>query len=229
MLATPLLLQDVPIGGILIRRTEVRPFTDQQITLLESFADQAVIAIENARLFQELQDSNRALTEQKQDLQEALEQQTATAEVLAAISRAPTDLQQVLDTIADSAARLCATDRALIFRVVGDTYRPVAGRRPDDSRPTLESGPVYPLARAESDHVGRAIAAGEVVHLHDLAAIPEGELPAARARALGVRTALVVPLLRRAWRSGRSTCRGGRCGPSPSARSRWSRPSPTRR
>ena len=182
----PLLRGNDAIGVLFLTAWEPSALTERHLRLLETFADQAVIAIENARLFAELQ--------------EQLEQQTATAEVLAAISRAPTDLQQVLDTIADSAARLCGTDRALIFRVVGDTIRSVAGRGSDDRRSTLESGPVlYPLARARDRAAGpsaRAIAEGAVVHLHDLAAVPEAELPAARARAVGVRTVLTVPLLR---------------------------------
>src|SRR5262249_34917114 len=153
------------IGVICLRRTEVRPFTEQQVALLQSFADQAVIALENTRLFQELQDRNRALTE-------SLEQQTATAQVLAAISRAPTDLQQVLDTIAASAARLCGTDRAVIVRVEGDTFHYVAGRAADGHRYTLESGGVsiMPLARARDYLTGRAIADGAVEHIPDLAA-----------------------------------------------------------
>ena len=193
MLATPLVREGDVVGVILMRRSEVKPFTEQQVKLLETFADQAVIAIENARLFRELEESNRTLTE-------ALEQQTATAEVLAAISRAPTDLQRVLDTIADSAARLCGADRALIFRVEGDTFRAVAGLTPDDHRLTLESppelSPVVPLSRARDELGGRAIVAGEVVHLPDLAAVPEAELPAPLPRALGVRSSLTMPLLR---------------------------------
>ena len=90
MLATPLLREGIPIGTIHIRRMEVRPFTEKQIKLLETFAAQAVIAIENVRLFKELQERNRQITE-------ALEQQTATSEILRVIASSPTDIQPVID------------------------------------------------------------------------------------------------------------------------------------
>src|SRR4029453_18224104 len=99
-LSAPLLREGVAIGAILIRRSEVRAFTEKQIALLQTFADQAVIAIENVRLFKELQARNR-------DLTEALGQQTATSEILGVIAQAQTDVQPVFDTIVRSAAQLC--------------------------------------------------------------------------------------------------------------------------
>ena len=119
VLATPLLREGVPLGVIYIRRTEVRPFTKSQIKLLETFASQAVIAIENVRLFQELGERNA-------ELREALEHQTATAEVLGIISRSPTDVQPVLDAIAESAARVCGIDDVVLRLQEGNTTVPRA-------------------------------------------------------------------------------------------------------
>ena len=113
-LAAPLLLNDRAIGSIHIRRLKVSPFSDRQIQLLETFADQAVIAIENVRLFKEIQERNA-------ELREALEHQTATAEVLGIISRSPTDVQPVLDAIVESAARVCGIDDVVLRLREGNT------------------------------------------------------------------------------------------------------------
>src|SRR5262249_38404539 len=113
-LVAPLLRESVSIGALFIRRKEVRPFSERQIKLLETFASQAVIAIENVRLFKEIQERNA-------ELREALEHQTATAEVLGIISRSPTDVQPVLDAIVESATRVCGIDDATLRLREGNT------------------------------------------------------------------------------------------------------------
>ena len=184
MLAMPLLREGVPIGAIVIRRTEVKPFSDKQIALLKTFADQAVIAIENVQLFKELQARNR-------DLTEALEQQTATSEILRVIASSPTDLQPVLNVVAENAARLCEASDALILRVDGDNLRTAAK--------------FGPIAAAESRKItrgfpgGRAVIDRQTVHVHDMTAeMIETEFPDARGLqqlSMG-RSVLAMPLLR---------------------------------
>jgi len=182
MLATPLLRHGDAIGAILIRRTRVRPFTPKQIALLKTFADQAAIAIENARLSQALEARNV-------DLSEALEQQTATSEILRVISSSPTDLQPVMDAVAQNAARLCGAIDAVIFRVDGDVLRIVAVYG------TLPHGrEVIPLTR--DSVTGRVVVDRQTIHLHNLGAAFEAEFPDTTFRSFGVRAALGTPLLR---------------------------------
>jgi GAF domain-containing protein len=185
-LAAPLRQQGEFIGLLAARRIEVRPFTPAQIKLLETFADQAVIAIENVRLFQELQARNR-------DLTEALEQQTATSEILRVIASSPTDIQPVLETVAESAARLCDASNARIMRVEADVLKPVAhfGPLPDAPR-----GEGTPISRGWPS--GRAVVERRMIHVHDLAAEMETEFSESKTRQpfSGARTVLVTPLLR---------------------------------
>jgi GAF domain-containing protein/anti-sigma regulatory factor (Ser/Thr protein kinase) len=176
-LAAPLRQEEKVIGSLNARRMEVRPFTPAQIKLLETFADQAVIALENARLFQELKES--------------LEQQTATSEILGVIASSPTDLQPVLDTIAKSAAQVCSADDAAIRLVQHDGLRLAAHHgsiRIDD--------PLRPIDR--NSPVGRAVFDREVIHIEDLLAIVAREFPESLAvtERLGIRTVLAAPLMR---------------------------------
>jgi GAF domain-containing protein/CheY-like chemotaxis protein len=185
VLNVPLLREGVAIGSISLRRTEVKPFTEQQVTLLQTFADQAVIAIENVRLFNELQAKNA-------DLTEALEQQTATSEILRVIAGSPTDLQPVLDTVAENAARVCAAFDAVLVLVEGKTGRIAADYGPIASI----LGRTFPLTRGSV--MGRAIIDRQPIHVHDLAEADEAEFPEGRAlaRRAGHRTTLGTPLVR---------------------------------
>jgi signal transduction histidine kinase len=176
ILGMPLLREGIPIGAILIRRLEVRPFSDKQIALLRTFADQAVIAIENVRLFQELTES--------------LEQQTATSEILGVIASSPTDIQPVLKTVAANAARLCEATDAQIRLVEGEGTRLVASF---GNAPAPEFSPTT-LGRVG----GRAILKRETVHVHDLVEAAKTEFLDSRDLLIrtGTRTILSTPMLR---------------------------------
>src|SRR5262249_7462199 len=173
VLATPLLREEVSIGAILVLRREVRPFSDKQTKLLETFADQAVIAIENVRLFNELKES--------------LDQQTGTSEILGVIASSPTDIQPVLDTVVKNAARLCEATNAQIRLVEGEGTRLVASF---GSVPVPEFSRVTPRVPS-----GRAILTRETLHIHDLQEV-KMEFPDSEAARRGVRTFLIAPMLR---------------------------------
>ena len=185
-LGVPILRDGQPIGVIGCARRAVRPFTTTQIELVTTFADQAVIAIENARLFDDLR-------QRTDDLQESLEYQTATSDVLKVISRSTFDLQPVLDTLVATAKRLCNADMAIIYRRVGDAYRLAANL---GFPPEYEAfARTLSLAPSRASVTQRAALERRISHVADIGADPEYELP--EASELGnARTALGVPLLR---------------------------------
>ncbi len=188
LLAAPLLREGTAIGAIVVRRTEVRPFSEKQISLLKTFADQAVIAIENVRLFQELQVRNRALTE-------ALDQQTATSQVLSVIAQSPTDLNPVYQTILASVTRLCECNIAALFLYDGETLSTAASHGTtqefaehlQSSRPRPSRETTTRLAALERT----------TVHVTDLLADARfAPKPRELYEKENVRTVLSVPMLR---------------------------------
>jgi GAF domain-containing protein len=183
MLGVPLLREGAPIGVMNLQRTSVRPFTEKQIQLVTTFADQAVIAIENARLFDEVQARTR-------ELSESLQQQTATADVLKVISRSIFDLKPVLQTVIENACRLCAADKGFIYRVHGDTgeFAEAYNASPE----LLEFLARNPVRRARNSVTGRVLLEHRTIHIEDVQSDPEYDY----SQKLGVRTTLGVPMLR---------------------------------
>jgi GAF domain-containing protein len=196
LLAMPLLRVGEAIGALTIRRREVQPFTDKQITLLKTFADQAVIAIENVRLFKELQEKNQALTQAHAQVTEALEQQTATSEILRVISRTPTDIQPVFDAMVGSAARLCDAIFCVAYRFDGAMIYPVAHHNmtPDALEALTKMWPAPP---SRDTVTARSILDRSIVHVTDVVQEAVSNASIAFGGTLGgYRTMLSVPMFR---------------------------------
>jgi GAF domain-containing protein len=186
MLGVPLMREGSPIGVLSLTRAEVKPFTDRQIELITTFADQAVIAIENVRLFESVEARTRELTV-------ALEQQAATSEVLNVISRSKFDLQPILQSVVDTAARLCHADTAVIFRLDQGVYRFATGYCVDPRYMEIERA--TPIIPGPGTVVGRAAIQKEVVRIVDAMADPLYEKKD-DAEVAQVRSMIGVPLMR---------------------------------
>jgi GAF domain-containing protein len=195
-LMVPMVRGDRALGLIAVTREAPTPFSDQQVELLQTFADQAVIAIENVRLFTELQEKNRALTQAHAQVTESLEQQTATSEILRVISSSPTDIQPVFDTIVRSAARLCDGVFATLFRFDGELLHWVSQH--NNTAEGLDAmRRRFPRPPGPDTVVGRAIIERAVIHVPDSERDPDVPVESREiARAFGYRSVISVPMLR---------------------------------
>jgi GAF domain-containing protein len=199
LVAVPLLKEDEFVGAFVIFRQEVRPFTDKQVELVNNFAAQAVIAIENARLLNELRQRTTDLTERTGDLTEALEQQTATSEVLQAISSSSGDLEPVFATMLQNAVRICDAKFGNIYRWDGEVLHLLASHNTPPA--FAEARKRSPLRPPPETPVGRMLAHKAAFHLADMAAHPgyidrsdPGSVAAVELG--GVRTILAIPMLK---------------------------------
>src|SRR5262249_21593909 len=167
VLGVPLIREGIAIGAIILRRLEVQPFTDKQIDLVTTFADQAVIAIENVRLFKELQHKNSALTTAHAQVSESLEQQTATAEILRVISQSPTDVTPVFSGISGSVTRLCDGFHGWVARFDGELIHLAShyNLSPNTAEFFTDQWPMRPGRELA---LSRAILDCAVVHIPDL-------------------------------------------------------------
>ena len=194
VLGVPMLREGAPIGAIVIVRGEVGSFPEGHIELLKTFANQAVIAIENTRLFEEVQQKNAALNEANSQLTESLERQTATSEILGVISRSPTDVQPVFDTIVRNAATLCDGLYSALFQFDGELLHQVAEHNYTPEAFEAQRR-IYPARLSRALFGTRAILDRAVVHVPDIEIDPEHQhkdVP----RTIGIRSGLWVPMMR---------------------------------
>ena len=187
ILAAPLLREGESIGAVLLRRQEVRPFNNKQIALLQTFADQAVIAIENARLFDEVQARTR-------DLQESLQQQTATADVLKVISRSAFDLDSVMNALTNSAAELCSADTSALHLREGDVLVARGMFAANDTQKDFLRRNSIPVDN--QSYSGRAVLTGSVTNIGDVEKDQSSAVLQRFRGAIGYRALLLVPLVR---------------------------------
>jgi GAF domain-containing protein len=211
VVSVPLLRHDEAIGTVAVNRLEAGGFTDDEIALLKTFADQAVIAIENVRLFKELQEKNQALTQAHAQVTEALDQQTATSEILKVISSSPTDVQPVFDAIAESAMRLCDASVGGVLTFDGELVH-LAGMANIDPAGVGALREVFPMAPNRRSASARAILTREVVNIPDVWAERDYGV-AQQAAAAGFRSIVSVPMLREGRVLGAVT--SGRATPGP--------------